>query len=260
MIIKNRKQFTPFASPSWSLIVKPESNLNRDTRFFFERTVDTTRLPRQKSPHTNLRLQHKRAYELALTATFVLLITAFQISRRFSFSAPTLNKAEITIEVADIPVTRQFRKPPPPVRPSLPIPTEEESVPEDVTIASTEIDLSDLPPPPPFSEEDDEVPIFVVYDEPPRIIGGIAELRKHLKYPSLAAKAKIEGIVFVKVTVGVDGSTEQMEIIRSKPANLGFEEAALEALHKIKWMPAKQRDKRIRVWVTIPVQFKLLDS
>ncbi|MFQ5770100.1 MAG: hypothetical protein ACE5HX_06165 [bacterium] len=42
----------------------------------------------------------------------------------------------------------------------------------------------------------------MAYDELPTIIGGYRELHKHLKYPQLAAKTGIEGIVYAKVLVG----------------------------------------------------------
>ena len=42
----------------WSLLVKPESKLNRDNRQFFTDTVDTTRLVKRKSPKADLKLKH----------------------------------------------------------------------------------------------------------------------------------------------------------------------------------------------------------
>jgi protein TonB len=184
----------------------------------------------------------------------------FQLARQFSLAPASVSQVDIKIEVADIPPTEQFRRPPPPPKPSIPIPTEDESIPEDLTIASTEIDLTDIPPPPSPPNDDDELPIFVAYDEAPQIIGGLAALQKHLKYPKLALQAGVEGIVFVKVLVGADGRTERVEILKAKPADIGFEESATEAIKKIKWEPARQRDKKIRVWVSIPVQFKLISS
>jgi len=258
MILRNSPRVTPFESPSWSLLVKPESKINRETRQFFTDTIDNTILVKKRSPKANLRLQYKKIYEVALVVALILMITTFQLAGQFSLAPTSLSKVDFKIEVADIPVTEQFRKPSPPPRPTIPIPTEEESIPEDLTIALTEIDLTNIPPPPPPPE--DEELIFVAYDKPPEIIGGFAKLQKYLKYPMLAWKSGIEGIVFIKVTIGVDGRTECVEIIKAKPANCGFEESAVEAIKKVRWEPAKQRDKKIRVWVTIPVEFKLFGS
>ena len=51
--------------------------------------------------------------------------------------------------------TKQERRPPPPMRPVVPIATDSPDVPDDVTIEDTDIDLSaleDLLPPPPLVE------------------------------------------------------------------------------------------------------------
>ncbi|MFQ5824131.1 MAG: energy transducer TonB [bacterium] len=251
MIRKNKLVFKPFINST----MKSESKINRDTREFFKDKVDKNLIVKKKKLKADLKLQHKKIFEISLAVTLVLLIAMAHFARQFSFATESINRVDLKIEIADIPVTEQFRKPPPPPRPSIPIPTEEESIPEDVTIASTEIDLSDIPPPP--LNEGEELLIFVAYDEAPKIIGGIAELQKHIKYPRLAVQAGIEGIVFVKVLVGINGIAEQIKIIKAKPAKLGFEEAAINALKKVEWEPAKQRDKIIRVWISIPVRFKL---
>ena len=39
--------------------------------------------------------------------------------------------------------------------------------------------------------------------------------------------------------------------------NSGCNEAAVAAIKAVKWKPAKQRDKPVAVWVSIPVKFKL---
>ncbi|MFQ5605334.1 MAG: TonB family protein [bacterium] len=260
MIKSNNKRFTPFESPDWSLEVKPESELNKQTRAFFAATVDSSQLIKQKSLNADLRHQSKKIYELSLLATIGLLIVGFQFARQFSLAPGQISELDVKIEVADIPPTEQFRQPIAPMKPSIPVPTEEEAVPEDMTIASTELDLSDIPPPPSAPDENDEMPIFVAFDEPPSIIGGIAALNKFLKYPQLARQAGVEGIVYVKVLVSADGRTERVEVLKAKPANLGFEQAAKVALKKVKWQPAKQRDRNIRVWVSVPIEFSFINS
>ena len=150
-----------------------------------------------------------------------------------------------------------FQKPPPPARPGVPVPSVGEFIPEDLTIATTEIDFSDIPPPPDPGLEDGEVSFFVEYDKPPKVIGGFAEIQKHLKYPMVARKVGIEGIVFVRVLVGVDGRTEKMECIKAEPAKMGFEASAKEAIKQVRWEPAEQHDKKVRVWLTIPIKFSL---
>lgn len=252
-----KKRFVPFKSPGWWLLTTEESPLNRATREFFTKTVDTARLIKQKNPKADTKSQHKKVFEISLSVTLVLLIGMAQLARQFSLSTEQFSDVAVKIEVADIPQTEQFRRPPAPPKPSVPIPTEEEAVPEDLTIDFSELDLSEIPPPPPPSE-DDELPIFLAYDEPPQIIGRLGELNKYLKYPLIAQEAGVEGVVFVKLLVGVNGKVEKIEIIKAKPANIGFEESAMRALRQVRWEPAKQRDKSIRVWISIPIHFELV--
>lgn len=253
MFINKGRGFGPFKEDASA----EESHLNRRTREYFSRTVDFRKLSKKKAPAADLKLNRKKVLELSMAATLAVLVVSVQLARQFGFTAEPVRKVDVIIEVADIPQTEQIRRPPPPPRPSIPIPTEAESVPDDVTIASTDIDLSEIPPPPAPPQEDD-LAIFVAYDEPPKIIGGMSELQRNLRYPRVAQQAGVEGIVFVKVLVGADGETEKTEIIQAKPPDMGFEDSAKEALQKVKWQPAKQRDRNIRVWVTIPVQFQLI--
>ena len=39
--------------------------------------------------------------------------------------------------------------------------------------------------------------------------------------------------------------------------NTGLDEAALKAVKNTKWKPAQQRDKKVGVWLTVPVLFQL---
>lgn len=253
-MLRNKRGFRP----SLADIPTGESQINIATREFFSQIVDSKDLVHGKERHADLKRQNRQVFEVCFAATLFLLIVSFQVARQFSVSSAAITQPEIKIEVADIPPTQQIKQSAPPPRPTVPVPTESEEIPEDLTIASTEIDLTQIPPPPPPPEE--ELPIFVAYDEPPQIIGGMGELQKHLKYPRLAQAAGIEGIVFLKVLVSTAGVAEKVEVLRAKPENMGFEESAMNALQKVKWEPAKQRDRKIRVWVSIPVQFKLISS
>lgn len=235
-----------------------ESAMNEATRRYFSSLANGQPLKRYKQPEADLKSQSRRVMEISFAITLTVLIVLFQVSRHFSLNVASVDNVKIQIEVADIPVTEQHRLPPPPVRPSVPVPSEEESIPEDLTIASTDLDLSEIPPPP--EPPADDMEIFVAYDEAPEIIGGLAALAKNLKYPRLAQAANIEGTVIVRVLVSAGGNVERVEVLRAKPENMGFEKSATEALMKVKWKPAKQRDRKIRVWVSVPVQFKLINS
>ena len=255
MFLNQNHKFKPFSSSG----EQKESAINESTRKYFSNLIIDQELVTEKVPEANLKIKQRKVLEASFAITMAALILMCQVAKQFDMNVETFDKVDVTIEVADIPQTKQFRLPPPPVRPSVPIPTEEDAIPEDLTIASTDLDLSEIPPPPAPPEEDGP-PIFLAYDEAPQIVGGMTALQKHLKYPRMAHISGLEGIVFIKVLVGLDGKAEKTEILRAKPANMGFEESAMEALKKVRWIPAKQRDRSIRVWVSIPVQFSLVNS
>ena len=192
-----------------------------------------------------------------MVLTLALLIGAFQSSKRFEKAEQGEIKVDAKIEVEEVPQTEQTKRPPAPSRPAIPIESEDEDIPEDETIETTEVDLSELPPPPPPpEEEEDEAAIFVAYDEPPTPIGGFAAIQKNLAYPEIARKAGVEGRVFVKVLIDRKGNVVDTQVIKSL-GNNGCDEAAIAAIKKVKWKPAKQRDKPVKVWVSIPVVFML---
>lgn len=96
----------------------------------------------------------------------------------------------------------------------------------------------------------------MAYDEAPEPIGGFGAIQRNLEYPEIARKAGIEGRVIVNVLVDVDGSVVETKILKSL-GHSGCDEAAVKAIRTVKWKPAKQRDRPVKVWVGIPVIFKL---
>lgn len=74
-------------------------------------------------------------------------------------------------------------------------------------------------------------------------------------YPELLKRLGVEGTVFVKVLVGVDGIPLRAEVIKSTSKPL--EETALAAAAKWRFTPAKMNGVPVRVWVTIPFRFTI---
>ena len=156
---------------------------------------------------------------------------------------------QIIIEQIDIPLTQQIDLPPPPARPSVPIESEDEDL-EDVTIEETDLESFeawDAPPPPP---EGPRVK-FIPYDDPPRPLTPIRP-----KYPEIAQEAGIEGTVIVQVFVDKKGRVKETIILKGIP-NTGLDEAAIKAIRKTRFLPAKQRERAVGVWISIPVNFRL---
>jgi periplasmic protein TonB len=207
---------------------------------------------------SSLKFRYKKNMELGLVITLFLLILTFQGWKQFESDVKQQGKVNITIEVQEIPQTEQEKKPPAPSRPAIPVESENEDIDEDETIETTEINLEDLPtpPPPPEEDTDESADIFVPYDEAPEPIGGFAAIQRNLVYPEIARKAGVEGRVYVNCLVDEKGNVVKTVILKSL-GNNGCDEAAVAAIRDVKWKPAKQRDKAVKVWIGVPVVFKL---
>jgi protein TonB len=211
----------------------------------------------KKNPEVDLRLRYKKTFELGLIFALAFVIFFLFFLRDFQIEVKETKADVPEIKVEDIPQTEQIKRPPPPPRPAVAVPSESEDIPDDETIESTELDLSELPPPPPPPKEDDAAAgIFVAYDEAPEPIGGFAAIQRNLKYPEIARKAGIEGTVYVEAVIDEKGNVVQTAIVKSL-GHSGCDEAAIAAIRSVKWKPAKQRDKAVKVRISIPVKFRL---
>ncbi len=181
----------------------------------------------------------------------ILIITLGFLVIPRNFTAVVLEDADqIIIEQIDIPQTQQFDLPPPPARPSVPIESEDEDLADDLTIEETDLEnfeAWDAPPPPP---EGPRVK-FIPYDDPPKPLSPIRP-----KYPEIAQEAGIEGTVIVQVFVDKKGRVKETSILKGIP-NTGLDEAAIEAIRRTRFRPAKQRERAVGVWISIPVNFRL---
>ena len=212
----------------------------------------------RKNPKFSLKLKYRKNIELGLVIALALLIMIFQGWKRFEREVKKQERVNIKINVEEIPQTEQTKRPPAPSRPAIPIESENEDIDEDETIESTEINLDELPPPPPppADDIDESADIFVAYDEAPQPIGGFGAIQRALVYPEIARKAGVEGRVVVNCLIDEKGNVIRTRILKSL-GNNGCDEAAVAAIQSVKWKPAKQRDKPVKVWIGIPVVFKL---
>ena len=179
-----------------------------------------------------------------------LLIVTFLSFPRVVNKIELDEEVQIVIEQIDIPQTEQFDRPPPPARPSVPVESESEDIAEDVTLDEfnlDDFDAWDAPPPPP---EGPRVK-FIPYDDPPVPLSPIRP-----KYPEIAQEAGIEGTVVVQVFVDEKGRVKDTVILKGIP-NTGLDEAATESIRSVRFRPAKQRERAVGVWISIPVNFRL---
>ena len=210
-----------------------------------------------RNPRHDLSEKSKTVLEQAVALSRALITLVFLTYETFEVQAYEGSGETQIIAIEDIPETEQLKKPPPPQRPQIPVATESEDIPEDVTIMDTEIDLDappPPPPPPPGAGRREESPIFWAWEVAP-------ELRKIVKpeYPEIARKAGVEGHVYLTIVVDEKGDVISAEVLVAEPAGI-FGQAAIEAVLQYKFKPAMQRDKPIKVQMGHRIIFTLTDS
>jgi protein TonB len=198
----------------------------------------------------SLKFKYPVIIRLATLFSIILLILTFLIYPRYLglLEFEDFELQEIIIE--NIPQTQQIERPPPPARPSVPVESEDEDIADDLTIEETDLDSFeawDAPPPPP---EGPRVK-FIPYDDPPQPLSSIRPV-----YPEIAQEAGIEGTVVVQVFVDNRGRVQDTLILKGIP-NTGLDEAAVAAIKKTRFRPARQRERAVGVWISIPVNFRL---
>lgn len=75
-------------------------------------------------------------------------------------------------------------------------------------------------------------------------------------YPAVARRRGLEGRVVVRAEVLADGRCARVELKQGSGHAL-LDEAALEAVRKWRFIPARQGDMAVNAWVDVPIAFKL---
>ncbi|MEJ5234131.1 MAG: TonB family protein, partial [Geminicoccaceae bacterium] len=93
--------------------------------------------------------------------------------------------------------------------------------------------------------------------EPPGFAPGSAD-NPLPRYPTVARRRGIEGTVTLEVKVSASGLAEQVVLARSSGSAL-LDEAALEAVRRWRFRPARRGGEAVPGVVTVPITFRLLE-
>lgn len=89
-------------------------------------------------------------------------------------------------------------------------------------------------------------------DSPPQLLSKLT-----VKYPSKAKKEGIIGEVVLRILVSNTGAVTEIEIEKSVPE---LDSAAMDAVQKLRFKPAKRYGMPTDVWVRIPLNFEISGS
>jgi protein TonB len=156
---------------------------------------------------------------------------------------PTAYQA-ISIALPPSPVPTATLPPAVAVAPALAVPTPQ-SEPEG-------LELAEASPPAPPTRAAAQVGALV----PPEEVDTLPRIATVVKpaYPPLALKARIGGIVVLRVLVSERGLPAEIAIVRKAPA--GLDKAAIAAVQKWTFTPATKDGVAVRTWMTIPIPFE----
>ena len=218
----------------------------------------------RKTDSADLRSRYPLYIQVGMIAALLVLITAFRLDLRTQSSFEIVEQEQEIVQIEEIQQTQQIEQPPPPPRPPVPIEVPNDEILEDdfLDLDATldlEAPIAAAPPPPPPSAaeeaEEEEPEIFVIVEEMPELIGGLAAIQGNIRYPEIARKAGVEGRVFVQFVVDEQGNVVDPVVTRGLGA--GLDEEAIRAVSQAKFTPGKQRGQPVPVRMSLPITFRL---
>ena len=193
----------------------------------------------------------KSVYQINLEKSLIIALMFFIVLINLS---PRINvqleeqRSNFIITAENIPVTRQVRKSPPPPKPTVPVPSEDESIPEDETIEETTLKYANL-----FDELPDGLQgISGVNIIPPRPIAWVFP-----EYPEKDRKKGIKGLVKLSIQIDEHGNVVEVVVIENTTGSENCAKAAIEAAYGSRFFPAREGNKPVKYWITQPYRFDL---
>ena len=210
---------------------------------------------RKKHADADLKAIYPKVMSRSTSLTLFLMVGLTILFPDMKIESKSTQKVIEVLKVEDIPETHQKKRLPLLPRPSVPIETEDKDVPDDVTIADTELDFDapvvDIPRPMDKNdvEIEEETLEFWVVEQKPKLIKTVNPV-----YPEMARRAGLQGQVLVAFIVTKEGRVSEPRVLKGPEI---FCAAALEAVRQFHFKPAMQNDRAIAVRMTIPIRFSL---
>lgn len=181
------------------------------------------------------------------TAILVFLVSKHMPVRRLKIPSFT----GIGISTVDmIPNTRQGSMSRPPDRPVVPIPSEDEYLPDDETIETTELDLLE------------GIALFDTFGSggPAAGFGGgtpkpILEVPQ--RYPLRERRRGVEGVVVLSLFVNARGNVDSVRVLDNTTGSEVLRDAAMEAAYASRYEPARREGKRVPSWFERLYRFEI---
>jgi len=199
--------------------------------------------------HGKEKAVYRIRFEVGLMLALGGMILMFGLSRRISNGRRReVERGVYSILTVDlVPVTTQGGIPRPPDLPQVPIPTEEEYMPEDETIEITRLVLTE------------GIPLFDGTGKRGGGLGGVGPrpAREVIpEYPKEVRARGVEGVVELAILVNHRGGVDSVRVLRNTTQNKRLEQAAIQAAYKSWYFPAQRDGKKVSCWIQRPYRFE----
>lgn len=206
----------------------------------------------------------KGSLAVALVATLLLIWVPMP---KFQAKVYTVNQAENKpqkrkvlkpppdkpLERVEVQEKRAKKMPMPDLTPDEPEPIVQPEPPPEPDISYTDDWEIGIPEGPPEPQADTIARVGTVGVEAP-----IFTHREKPEYPERAAKIKLQGYVILEAILRKDGGIEDIKVLRTLgKGKFGFEDSAMDALKKWKFLPGKVNGQPADVRMTLKIDFIL---
>jgi len=107
-----------------------------------------------------------------------------------------------------------------------------------------------------FGQQVDKDGIYLNVEKMPAIKGGFSAVGEKIKYPKIAIKMRMQGVVYIGFVVNPEGKVENSKILKSVAEVL--DEEALRVVEKeIEFEPGYHEGKAVPVRFVLPIKFQL---
>lgn len=222
----------------------------------------------KKSPKADLQNKRGLLLEIGLIVALLAVIVAFWYSPgEHRIEQVDLNYGPVEEEIMD--VTIQDQKPPEvPKKVEMNVIADMLKVVTNDTNIDTDIDFAEFDEATEIvqqvavkEEEIVEEEIFLTAETMPSFMGGDLSVfrnwvQKQITYPPIAQENGIQGKVVIQFVVEKDGRLTNIKILSTPDRSL-TEEAVRVLKLSPKWSPGMQRNRPVRIWYTLPVEFRI---
>ncbi len=217
--------------------------------------------------------EEKRPLFMMIGLTISLFLVVLGINWKFYDKTELVDLGQVENDFEEVLEVPPSLQPPPPPPKKLEVFTlkevDDNKVIEELQIqidveTTEDMEVEQVIYEPVFEEVEEEVEeIFTIVEEQPSFPGGISKFYEYvansIEYPSSARRLNITGRVFVKFVIEKDGTVTDVQVIKGIGA--GCDEEARRVIEATpNWNPGKQRGRNVRVYMTVPIMFKLQEN